>query len=88
MKHRPQWRENGSRVQGRGGAEDRSVWNTGRGREEREAGLTQECAEPEGHVTHQGSWNLKSTDIDKRPGRIFRQGFIGALGASGRESNK
>lgn len=59
----------------------------GAGRKGR-TGLTQECAEPEGHVTHQGSWNLKSTDIDKRPGRIFRQGFIGALGASGRESNK
>ena len=60
----------------------------GAGREEREEGVDLGVCRAGGYATHRGSWKPKSVDIDKRPDRKFRQDFIGALGASGRESNR
>ena len=73
---------------GKGWHEDKHLEHREGGGRIRRRVLTEECAELEWYVPHQSSWNPKSIDIDKRPDRKFRQGFIGALGASGRESNR
>lgn len=38
--------------------------------------------------TDLGSWTLQSTEIDKRPDKKFRQGFIGIHAAALGSSNK
>ena len=59
----------------------------GAGREEREEGVDLGVCRARGYATHRGSWKPKSIDIDKRPERKFRQGFIGALSATGSQTS-
>ena len=59
----------------------------GAGREEREEGVDLGVCRAGGYATHRGSWKPKSIDIDKRPDRKFRQGFIGALSATGSQTS-
>ena len=59
----------------------------GAGREEREEGVDLGVCRARGYATHRGSWKPKSIDIDKRPERKFRHGFIGALSATGSQTS-